>query len=148
MCGIAGACQQPDGKVVVTTMVERSRTAAGRERVVELVDPGHRRSSSATGGCRSSTCRSAADQPFAKGGLTLSYNGEIYNYRELRRELESLGAPVRHGLRHRGGARGVARLGAGRAAAVPRDVRLRDPRRAPRATSRSPATRSASSRST
>ena len=35
---------------------------------------------------------SAADQPFAKGGLTLTYNGELYNYRELRRELETLGA--------------------------------------------------------
>ena len=33
----------------------------------------------------------AADQPLVKDGLTLSYNGEIYNYRELRRRLESHG---------------------------------------------------------
>ena len=34
----------------------------------------------------------AADQPFTKHGLTLSYNGELYNFRELRRELASTGA--------------------------------------------------------
>lgn len=32
-----------------------------------------------------------ANQPFEKDGLVLSYNGEIYNYLELRRELEGLG---------------------------------------------------------
>ncbi|WP_420416391.1 asparagine synthase (glutamine-hydrolyzing) [Pacificispira sp.] len=32
-----------------------------------------------------------SDQPFRKGGLTLVYNGEIYNYVELRSELEALG---------------------------------------------------------
>jgi asparagine synthase (glutamine-hydrolysing) len=34
-------------------------------------------------------------QPFEKAGLVLTYNGEVYNFRELRRELESLG----HGFR-------------------------------------------------
>ncbi len=33
----------------------------------------------------------AANQPFEKHGLVLVYNGEIYNYVELRRELEALG---------------------------------------------------------
>ena len=37
----------------------------------------------------------AADQPFSKDGLTLSYNGELYNYRELRAELAGLGATFR-----------------------------------------------------
>lgn len=32
-----------------------------------------------------------SDQPFRKQGLTLIYNGEIYNYVELRRELQALG---------------------------------------------------------
>lgn len=34
---------------------------------------------------------SAAAQPFSKDGLTLSYNGELYNYRELRAELAASG---------------------------------------------------------
>lgn len=92
MCGIAGAWQQPDGKVVVTTMVERiAHRGPDASGVVEHVTPessvvlGHRRLSIID-------LSTASDQPFAKGGLTLSYNGEIYNYRELRRELESLGA--------------------------------------------------------
>jgi asparagine synthase (glutamine-hydrolysing) len=36
-----------------------------------------------------------ANQPFYEDGLRLVYNGEIYNYRELRRELESLGSSFR-----------------------------------------------------
>ena len=91
MCGIAGAWQQPDGKVIVTTMVERTaHRGPDASGVVEHVDPdtsvvlGHNRLSIID-------LSSAADQPFAKGGLTLTYNGEIYNYRELRRELEGRG---------------------------------------------------------
>src|SRR5215469_3975497 len=34
---------------------------------------------------------SAADQPFRKGNLTLVYNGELYNFRELRAELSAQG---------------------------------------------------------
>jgi asparagine synthase (glutamine-hydrolysing) len=33
----------------------------------------------------------AADQPFVKHGLHLSYNGELYNYRQLRARLQSRG---------------------------------------------------------
>src|ERR1700741_797733 len=29
--------------------------------------------------------------PMARGGLRITYNGELYNYRELRAELEALG---------------------------------------------------------
>lgn len=36
-----------------------------------------------------------ADQPFAKDGLVLVYNGELFNYRELRRELEANGVSFR-----------------------------------------------------
>lgn len=32
-----------------------------------------------------------ANQPFEKHGLSLAYNGEVYNYLEVRKELESLG---------------------------------------------------------
>jgi asparagine synthase (glutamine-hydrolysing) len=38
---------------------------------------------------------SAANQPFEKDGFILIYNGEIYNYKELQRELASLGATFR-----------------------------------------------------
>src|ERR1700678_2422406 len=34
----------------------------------------------------------AADQPLRKGNLTLVYNGELYNFKELRAELRSAGA--------------------------------------------------------
>jgi asparagine synthase (glutamine-hydrolysing) len=37
----------------------------------------------------------AADQPFSKDGLHLSYNGELYNYRELRDTLRSRGVRFR-----------------------------------------------------
>ncbi|NJC26316.1 asparagine synthase (glutamine-hydrolyzing) [Neolewinella antarctica] len=33
----------------------------------------------------------ASDQPFVRGHLTMVYNGELYNFIELRRELEGLG---------------------------------------------------------
>lgn len=37
----------------------------------------------------------AGNQPFADGRYALAYNGEIYNYQELRRELEGDGLAVR-----------------------------------------------------
>ena len=91
MCGVAGAYQQPDGKVLVGTMVDRiEHRGPDAGGVVELVDPdtsvvlGHRRLSIID-------LSTAADQPFAKDGLTLSYNGEIYNFLQIRGELETLG---------------------------------------------------------
>lgn len=91
MCGVAGTYQQPDGKVVTNTMIEalghRGPDACG---VLELVDPhtdvclAHRRLSIID-------LSAAADQPLVKDGLTLSYNGELYNYRELRAELAGRG---------------------------------------------------------
>lgn len=91
MCGVAGAYQQPDGKVLVGTMVDRlEHRGPDAGGVVELVDPdtsvvlGHRRLSIID-------LSTAADQPFAKDGLTLSYNGEIYNFLQVRSELEALG---------------------------------------------------------
>jgi asparagine synthase (glutamine-hydrolysing) len=95
VCGIAGAYQQPDGKVVVSVMTDRlEHRGPDAGGVVELVDPdtsvvlGHRRLSIID-------LSNAADQPFADDGLTLSYNGEIYNYLELRSELEARGVRFR-----------------------------------------------------
>ena len=86
---------QADGKVVVATMIERlEHRGPDASGMVELVQPdssvvlAHRRLSIID-------LSAAADQPFAKGDLTLTYNGELYNYRELRAELEGRGARFR-----------------------------------------------------
>jgi asparagine synthase (glutamine-hydrolysing) len=91
MCGLAGAVQQPDGKELVTAMVDllvhRGPDAGG---LTEHVTPstsvvlGHRRLAILDPS-------SAADQPLRRGGTTLVYNGELYNFRELRTRLEGLG---------------------------------------------------------
>jgi asparagine synthase (glutamine-hydrolysing) len=95
VCGIAGCYQQPDGHRVALAMSERlahrGPDASGVKCVsddridVHLV---HRRLSVID-------LSSAADQPFSSDGLTLIYNGELYNYRELRAELSGLGVRFR-----------------------------------------------------
>jgi asparagine synthase (glutamine-hydrolysing) len=91
VCGVAGAYCQPDGERIVRTMVERIahrgpdavgvRSAGLGETTVQL---GHRRLSIID-------LSTESDQPFVKDGLWLSYNGELYNYREIRAVLESHG---------------------------------------------------------
>src|ERR1700759_2797463 len=92
MCGIAGSYQQADGRKLADVMTERiahrGPDAGGGwshedERV--SVHLGHRRLSIID-------LSTAADQPLRKGGLALVYNGELYNYRELRAELAAAGA--------------------------------------------------------
>ncbi|MGA8682743.1 MAG: asparagine synthase (glutamine-hydrolyzing) [Acidimicrobiales bacterium] len=91
MCGIAGCYQQPDGvwlaKVMSERIAHRGPDAEGLhsfrdERVT--VQLAHRRLAIID-------LTAAADQPFAKDGLVLAYNGELYNYREIRAELASSG---------------------------------------------------------
>ncbi len=69
----------------------------------------------------------AGDQPMGLDarGLWLTYNGEIHNYVELRRELQSLGARFRTADGHRGGARGVRGVGDGLLRALQRHVGAR-----------------------
>ena len=92
MCGIAGCYQQPDGHKLADVMTDkiahRGPDAGGvwsheDERV--SLHLGHRRLSIID-------LSTAADQPLRKGNLTLIYNGELYNFKELRAELRSAGA--------------------------------------------------------
>ena len=91
MCGIAGCYQQADGQKLVEIMTDRiahrGPDAAGiwiTTTTACAVQLGHRRLSIID-------LSTAADQPLSKDGLTLVYNGELYNYQELRAELVARG---------------------------------------------------------
>jgi asparagine synthase (glutamine-hydrolysing) len=94
MCGVAGAFLQPDGARLVRTMTDRichrGPDAAGFTDLTPdaAVQLGHRRLSIID-------LSAAADQPFVKDGLHLIYNGELYNYRELRNILRGKGVRFR-----------------------------------------------------
>ena len=95
MCGIAGCYRQADGQKLVDVMSERiahrgpdSAGTWSHEGDWGAVHLGFRRLSIID-------LSSAADQPLTKDGLTIIYNGELYNYRALRAELSS------HGVRFR-----------------------------------------------
>jgi asparagine synthase (glutamine-hydrolysing) len=92
VCGIAGCYQQADGHKLTDIMTDRiahrGPDAAGRwdhedDRVA--VQLGHRRLSIID-------LSTAADQPLTKDGLTLVYNGELYNFQTLRAELTARGS--------------------------------------------------------
>ena len=87
VCGIAGCYQQQDGRKLVDSMTKRiahrGPDSAGSwshedDRVAAHL--GFRRLSIID-------LSTAADQPMHKDGLTIVYNGELYNYRALRAEL-------------------------------------------------------------
>jgi len=91
VCGIAGCYQQTDGRKLADIMTDRiahrGPDAGGvwahqDDRV--NIHLGHRRLSIID-------LSSAADQPFRKGNLALVYNGELYNFKELRAELAAAG---------------------------------------------------------
>jgi asparagine synthase (glutamine-hydrolysing) len=92
MCGIAGCYQQADGHKLTDVMTERiahrgpdAGAIWSHEDERASIHLGHRRLSIID-------LSAAANQPLVKGGLTLVYNGELYNYRELRAELGKKGA--------------------------------------------------------
>jgi asparagine synthase (glutamine-hydrolysing) len=95
MCGIAGCYQQPDGQKLTDIMTDRiahrgpdSTGLWSHEDDRISVHLGFRRLSIID-------LSAAADQPFVKNGLTITYNGELYNYKALRAELTSHGAQFR-----------------------------------------------------
>ena len=92
MCGIAGCYQQADGHKLTDVMTERiahrgpdAGAIWSHEDERTAIHLGHRRLSIID-------LSTAANQPLVKSGLALVYNGELYNYRELRAELEKQGA--------------------------------------------------------
>lgn len=95
MCGIAGSYLWPDGGPLTDrltkTLAHRGPDGAGRwsgragDGEVHL---GHRRLSIID-------LTETGAQPMVAEGLALTYNGELYNAPELRRELESLGERFR-----------------------------------------------------
>ena len=92
VCGIAGCYQQADGPKLVDIMTERiahrgpdANGTWNHEDDRVSIQLGHRRLSIID-------LSAAADQPLSKRGLTLAYNGELYNYKELRTELAGRGA--------------------------------------------------------
>ena len=92
MCGIAGCFQQADGRKLVDVMTDRiahrGPDASGTWNLEDdrvSVQLGHRRLSIID-------LSAAANQPLSKHGLTLVYNGELYNYQDLKAELASSGA--------------------------------------------------------
>ena len=91
MCGIAGCYQQADGHKLTDVMTERiahrGPDAGGvwtHEDGQVSVHLGHRRLSIID-------LSAAADQPMIKDNLVMVYNGELYNYREIRQELAGRG---------------------------------------------------------
>ena len=90
MCGVAGAFCQPDGARLVRTMTDRISHRGPDADGLEELSPhsplqlAHRRLSIID-------LSTAADQPLVKDGLHLSYNGELYNYRDLRVSLQNRG---------------------------------------------------------
>ncbi len=91
MCGIAGCYQQVDGQKLVDVMTDRivhrgpdSTGIWSHEDSRVTVQLGFRRLSIID-------LSAAADQPLRKDGLTIVYNGELYNYRALRAELAATG---------------------------------------------------------
>ena len=95
MCGIAGCYQQADGQKLVDIMTDRiahrgpdSRGSWRHEGEQLAMHLGFRRLSIID-------LSSAADQPMTKDGLTLVFNGELYNYRALRAELAARGVSFR-----------------------------------------------------
>ncbi|MGH9170734.1 MAG: asparagine synthase (glutamine-hydrolyzing) [Acidimicrobiales bacterium] len=91
MCGIAGCYLQPGGKALAEVMSARiAHRGPDDARSYEWVDD----SVSVQLAFRRLSIidlSAAANQPFCKGGLTITCNGEIYNYRQIRAELAAAG---------------------------------------------------------
>ena len=91
MCGIAGCYQQADGRKLTDIMTVR--IAHRGPDAYEVWNHGDDRVSVQLGHWRLSIIdlSAAAGRPLSKDGLIIVYNGELYNYKEVRAELASRG---------------------------------------------------------
>lgn len=95
MCGIAGCYGAADGRELVRAMSSRlAHRGPDSDGHYDHID-GPLRVSLAHRRLSIIDLSDAARQPFSKAGLVLVYNGELYNYRELRSELNALGTRFR-----------------------------------------------------
>ena len=92
MCGIAGTLGPtvPDtGRIAsaLSTMARRGPDASGHR----VLDLGAQKAALLHTRLSVIDLDARADQPFERDGLVISYNGEIYNYLEVKADLEALG---------------------------------------------------------
>ncbi|MGW6277597.1 asparagine synthase (glutamine-hydrolyzing) [Kribbella sp. NPDC055071] len=95
MCGIAGCYQQHDGYALAETMSDRIAHRGPDAAHVYRFEDGDVQAHLAHRRLSIIDLSSGADQPFTKRGLTICYNGELYNYKELRAELAHSGISFR-----------------------------------------------------
>jgi len=95
VCGIAGCYQQRDGLALAETMSDRIAHRGPDADGVHRFEDGEVRAYLAHRRLSIIDLSSGADQPFTKRGLTICYNGELYNYKELRAELSRSGVAFR-----------------------------------------------------
>ena len=91
MCGVVGAFRQPDGAQLVRTMLDRIPHRGPDAAGVREAGPGENRAHLGHRRLSIIDLSTASDQPFVKDGLWLSYNGELYNYKEVRAALQADG---------------------------------------------------------
>jgi len=84
VCGIAGIVGTPPDREVIERMVDRLHHRGPDDRGIWISDGAH------LGHTRLAILdlSSAGHQPMSRDHLTITYNGEIYNFRELRRQME------------------------------------------------------------
>lgn len=95
MCGIAGCYQQADGDVLIEPMSELIAHRGPDDQGIYRYSHGEVSCQLASRRLAVIDLSSGGHQPLQRGGLTLCYNGELYNYRELRSELSALGTSFR-----------------------------------------------------
>jgi asparagine synthase (glutamine-hydrolysing) len=91
MCGIAGCYQQVDGSSLIGEMSHRMAHRGPDDEGVFEYQRGQISVQMAFRRLSIIDLSQGGHQPLSRDGLTICYNGELYNYRDLRSELIALG---------------------------------------------------------